>query len=124
MNPRTSVLVACLAAVLAQTTVAQLAWVRRDFPMGSGHQMVYDAARGRVVLFGGTLSGPALADTWEWDGVSWTLVEPAVRPPARGGHAMAYDSVRNGRFHTQFFRFPWQRLPVPASIRSRLLDLS
>ena len=71
MNPRTSLLVACLAALLAQTTAAQLTWVQRDFPMGSGHQMVYDAARGRVVLFGGSLSGPALADTWEWDGVSW-----------------------------------------------------
>ncbi|MBX3376256.1 MAG: hypothetical protein KF678_04550 [Phycisphaeraceae bacterium] len=60
----------------------------------SVHAMAYDAARDRIVLFGGNAGG-ALGDTWEWDGESWTEVFPATSPPARFNHAMAYDSVRN-----------------------------
>ena len=34
--------------------------------------LAYDAARGQVVLFGG-LAGPSVfADTWTWDGTTWT----------------------------------------------------
>jgi len=36
--------------------------------------MAYDAARRRVVLFGGGPNSPpfqSLGDTWEWDGVKW-----------------------------------------------------
>jgi len=60
----------------------------------SGHAMVYDTARGRVLLFGGNDNGGALADTWSWDGVEWTQ-EQDDGPPARTAHAMAYDSVRD-----------------------------
>lgn len=57
--------------------------------------MAFDAARGRLVLFGGALGdGSTAADTWEWDGVRW-LVRPSLHaPPARAGHAMAYDRGR------------------------------
>jgi hypothetical protein len=59
-----------------------------------GQAMAYDAARGRVVLFGGSsgLSGE-LADTWEWDGANWTLVN-APGPWPRLVHTMAYDAAR------------------------------
>jgi hypothetical protein len=65
--------------------------------------MAYDSARGRVVLFGGGSPTTDLADTWEWDGNSWTL-PAANNPPARTYHAMAYDSARGrvvmfGGFH-------------------------
>lgn len=34
--------------------------------------MALDAARGRVVLYGGqTTAGVTLADTWEFDGTAW-----------------------------------------------------
>jgi hypothetical protein len=60
--------------------------------------MAYDAARGRVVMFGGRdSSGNMTADTWEWDGTTWTNVTPASgSPPAgyRGEDAMAYDAER------------------------------
>jgi hypothetical protein len=58
--------------------------------------MVYDAARARVVLFSGDgPTRPKPADTWEWDGTSWHDVTPAgASPPARSGHAMAYDAAR------------------------------
>jgi hypothetical protein len=58
--------------------------------------MALDEARGRVVMFGGLVGVPGAAadDTWEWDGVTWTLRQPATRPPARYGHALAYDRAR------------------------------
>ena len=65
-------------------------------PGRSGHRMAYDAARARVVLFGGSSAGfPAqdLGDTWEWDGSAWSL-RSQIGPPARNNHAMVYDSER------------------------------
>jgi hypothetical protein len=61
-----------------------------------GHAMAYDAARGRVVLFGGYdfLQGLLLSDTWEWDGTNWIEAAPATTPPGRFGHGMVYDSAR------------------------------
>jgi hypothetical protein len=57
--------------------------------------MVYDAADGRVVLFGGAAFGPAasgiLHDTWTWDGIRWTNAHPAHSPSARIGSAIVYD---------------------------------
>jgi hypothetical protein len=57
----------------------------------SGHALAYDAARERVVLFGGerTLAN-LFGDTWEWDGTEWTQVQD-VGPSARRAHAMAFD---------------------------------
>ena len=57
--------------------------------------MAYDAARGKVVLFGGqaNYSGTWLSDTWQWDGASWQQVA-STGPDARSGHMMAYDPVR------------------------------
>jgi len=63
--------------------------------MLSGHAMAYDEARGQIVLFGGE-SGETYGGTnrtWVWDGNNWRQMQPAVSPPARFGHAMAYDSV-------------------------------
>jgi uncharacterized protein (TIGR03437 family) len=55
--------------------------------------MVYDAARGQVVLFGGTSGVNMLNDTWTWDGSNWTQKSPQNRPSARIQHSMAYDSA-------------------------------
>jgi len=60
------------------------------------HQdMVFDASRGSVVLFGGyrmkpDFSSPPLADTWEWDGNAWSEVSTAVSPPAIQEPALVY----------------------------------
>ena len=79
--------------------------------------MVYDAARKRVVLFGGVYKfstiGPVRNDTWEWDGRNWTQRNPSVSPPPRFGHAMAYDTDRGitlmfgGRDLNTIFRDTW-----------------
>jgi formylglycine-generating enzyme required for sulfatase activity len=75
-------------------------WVPRTSPLAPsarwGHQMVYDSRRERAVLFGGfdPAAGVLRNDTWEWDGTVWSQRSPAASPPARAGHAMAYDSWR------------------------------
>jgi len=56
--------------------------------------MVYDAARQRVVLFGGEDNLAVFADTWEWDGTNWIQRSPATSPPTSRGSAMAYDLAR------------------------------
>ena len=75
-------------------------WLQRTPMMGGpsprdGHALAYDAARQRVVMFGGDPGGNnVLAETWEWDGIAWTLAAPASSPPARIHFGMAYDSIR------------------------------
>jgi uncharacterized protein (TIGR03437 family) len=67
-------------------------------PAHSDTALVYDEARGEVVLFGGCCGGEGRLghrnDTWVWDGQRWMEKQPARRPPARAGHAMVYDSIR------------------------------
>ncbi len=55
--------------------------------------MAYDAARGRVVLYGGTLNGAGDTDTWEWDGAAWKRGPDA--PTGVFGAVMTYDSRRH-----------------------------
>jgi M6 family metalloprotease-like protein len=61
-------------------------------PLAS-HAMAYDAAHGQTVLFGGQDGVTYLNrnQTWIWDGTNWHQAHPATSPPARFGHAMAYD---------------------------------
>lgn len=58
------------------------------------HGLVYDQARGRTVLFGGSDDpGHYFDDTWEWDGAAWTQRQPTTRAPGRLGFGMAYDPM-------------------------------
>jgi hypothetical protein len=68
----------------------------------SFHAMVYDAARSRVVLFGGRFQKPAeftnyefLSDTWVWKNNDWAQIVTANAPSPRQGTDMAYDPVRD-----------------------------
>jgi len=58
------------------------------------HQMVYDSARERFVMFGGFETKP-LRDTWELRSAGWRRVETREAPSARRGFALTYDP--NGR---------------------------
>jgi hypothetical protein len=74
-------------------------WTNVLIPAGHPSQryeyaMTFDAARQRIVLFGGGLGGQRLSDTWEWDGTTWTQRNPITSPPGRFAHSMAYDSSR------------------------------
>ena len=55
---------------------------------------VYDASRDRFIAFGGSGGrGRTHADTWEFDGASWSKLDVAS-PPARQAHSMVYDPER------------------------------
>lgn len=43
-------------------------------PTASNGSMAFDKARGRLVLFGGLNGNATSADTWLWDGTSWSKV--------------------------------------------------
>jgi len=58
-----------------------------------GHAMTYDAARKRVLMFGGK-TNQILGDTWEYDGADWKEREPIDFPSKRAGACMAYDPRR------------------------------
>ncbi len=60
------------------------------------HAMVWDSARERMLLFGGSNEGP-LNDTWAYDAKStgWVPLQTTGNPPARTQHGMVYDPVRD-----------------------------
>lgn len=60
----------------------------------SGASIAYDSDRKRVILFGGGSTFGYVADTWAWDGQTWTKLLPAQSPPPRYSGAMTYDPVR------------------------------
>lgn len=84
--------------------------------------MAYDAAHGEVVMFGGSQDGYALADTWVWDGTTWTQRFPANSPPPTFlGAYLAYDAARAqvvlfGYPHNQTWVWDgtnwWQKFPT------------
>jgi hypothetical protein len=66
-------------------------------PARANASMVFDAATGTILLFGGgsfCCYNPApLNDTWVWDGANWHQVFPATAPPPRYGAGAAYDAA-------------------------------
>jgi cysteine-rich repeat protein len=68
--------------------------VDTTFAGRSGHAMVYDSVRKRVVLFGGRTASGLSSETWEFDGDQWTLRPTSVSPSARADVALAYDPIR------------------------------
>jgi hypothetical protein len=62
-------------------------------PARSYLAMTYDAASGKVIMFGGDNGTTYLNDTWVFDGLTWTQVATDTPPPARAAAQMAYDSV-------------------------------
>ncbi|HXA28539.1 MAG TPA: hypothetical protein VN193_07305 [Candidatus Angelobacter sp.] len=60
-------------------------------PERASAAIAFDAARGDVVMFGGTGSYGLLNDTWIWDGDGWHRQHPSVSPGPRSGATMAFD---------------------------------
>ncbi len=73
--------------------MAQFLWTQKQ-DMGptarSGHGIVFDPLRGKVLMFGGWNGRNYLGDTWEWDGVYWVQVAD-TGPSPRSSHGLAYD---------------------------------
>jgi len=56
--------------------------------------LVYDQARGELVLFGGSSSqGGVVNETWTWDGKAWRLYKPTSSPSPRHQAVMTYDQA-------------------------------
>lgn len=73
-------------------------WTARDV-RGPGardhHAMAYDEARAQVVMYGGWNAERTFpAETWTWDGTTWTRAEEKSAPGGIGHLAMAYDARR------------------------------
>jgi hypothetical protein len=84
-------------ALAARGAAAQPATPTDAAPPGlHWEQVAYDAASGRLIVFGGATAAGALpAMTWAWDGDRWTVVaDSAAGPGARHAHAMAFDAER------------------------------
>src|SRR5690349_19205522 len=64
-------------------------------PARWGASMAYDAATGKVVLFGGVADRGfhVFNDTWLWDGTTWAKQAPKTSPPGREEASMAYDAA-------------------------------
>ncbi|MDX2091280.1 MAG: DUF4215 domain-containing protein [Kofleriaceae bacterium] len=62
----------------------------------SEHAIAYDAARGRVMLFGGTTNSSTREDTWElFEGAwLWAGAQASGGQPGRKGHAVATVAAR------------------------------
>jgi Bacterial Ig-like domain (group 1)/Galactose oxidase, central domain len=61
------------------------------------HEMVFDTDRKQLVVFGGQVDVPSVktvGETWELKGTAWKETSPAVSPPERYAHGMAYDPDR------------------------------
>jgi len=56
------------------------------------HQMAYDSARERFVVFGG-FDGKPLNDTWELRSADWRPIETRESPSPRRGFALTYDPI-------------------------------
>lgn len=66
-----------------------------------GSAMVYDPNIQKMILFGGgyqdTTGSEVFNDMWFFDPTFniWTEINPAVKPSARSGHSMVYDSINH-----------------------------
>lgn len=91
-------------SLVLSVPASTLPW-RYDF------EVVYDAARGVVVLFGGHDGSNSYGDTWEWNGTTLQL-RSNTGPAPRWGHAMAWDEGRgrvvlHGGRGAQFYGDMW-----------------
>jgi hypothetical protein len=63
-------------------------------PVTSAWDAAYDAASEQVILFGGGMTDHTNSgDTWDWNGTTWTLLDPATAPMGRGVGSMTFNIV-------------------------------
>ena len=95
------VVLGCIATVSASTVIAagpqSTSWVKispTTSPQPRSYlAMTYDAASGRVIIFGGFDGTTYLNDTWTFDGATWARVNAHPSPPARTNAQIAYDAI-------------------------------
>lgn len=101
-------------------------WSQLGFPVGRVQAaMAHDRTRDRCVLFGGNFGyGHPMPsgyqnDTWEWNGSTWTRMQPVHVPPAVEAPSLWYDAASgmcmlwaNGLW--SWNGVDWQAQPAPA----------
>lgn len=75
-------------------------WVQATTPTApstpTGAASAYDKANHQIVLFGGRQdTGDTSDQTWVWASGMWTQLNPAVKPPSRFYHTMAWSPEHN-----------------------------
>ncbi|MFN7973378.1 MAG: Ig domain-containing protein [Acidobacteriota bacterium] len=70
--------------------------------------MVYDRPRTSTLLYGGGDLQPCCMDTWEYDGLAWTMPGASTAPGKKSAHAMVYDSRRRVVVMMGGDRQPWE----------------
>lgn len=64
----------------------------------SGHSMIYDEQRNRLLVFGGKNNkGELLNDLWSWNGNDWKKISD-IGPMPRQSHRMVYNSNNGDLF--------------------------
>ncbi|MBI4865691.1 MAG: hypothetical protein HY816_01950 [Candidatus Wallbacteria bacterium] len=95
-------LVAALAAGSAQagsfsvtgSSPSTFTWSQRDGGLPGarrGHVAAFDLSSQQILMFGGN---GGMAETWRWDGTSWSQHATAVGPSARTSSAASLDAAR------------------------------
>ncbi|MEZ4368090.1 MAG: hypothetical protein R2939_17685 [Kofleriaceae bacterium] len=80
-------------------TTPEPTWIQASpatSPVGrTNHGMAYDPVRAQVVLLHGTINSMSVHadELWTWDGSTWTLHAPPVRPTPRWYPALAFDPI-------------------------------
>ena len=89
------VVVLALGFVFSRLNQMRPAYRNTDAPVLEEMAMAADPVHRQLVVFGGGAEdGASTADTWTWDGTSWTRHLQTGGPQARLGAAMAYDEAR------------------------------
>jgi hypothetical protein len=84
-------------SVVQASSMPVLNWIKQapatSPPAQETASMVYDAANGTVVLFGGGNGSSDFLGTWVWNGSDWVEQHPKTSPPGRSDASMAYDAA-------------------------------
>ncbi|MDX9999665.1 MAG: kelch repeat-containing protein [Polyangia bacterium] len=64
------------------------------------HGMVFDESRGKILVHGGMVEldvnmSQVYSDTWEYDGISWALVNTTTNPPPTVLASLSFDRARS-----------------------------
>ena len=73
-------------------------WVNRNDGTPGGlfaPRMVFDDARGTIVMYGGDVNTITSAGMWELTGAGWNVLCDPCAPGPRYSHALAYDAIRD-----------------------------
>ncbi len=95
-----SIIGCCVVSIVSSTTAVGRRperWVRLSPATSPSPRsylaMTYDAAGGKLIMFGGFNGTGYLNDIWTFDGINWSRAATPLSPPRRAAAQMAYDAL-------------------------------